>query len=283
MIGALRVFPSILTFIVASLALGSLCLSPLEARAASIPQDRSLSIEEYMTLGVPDPAREWSATDFEDALRLLEKLQPEQLPRVASPRSQKLFERLLSSHRNEFKLEPSIERGDERGDGLPPQTLSELYSPKNGLLFARELVAIRAESLNLSLGWLTPTAETRELASQFLSMMEDATSPERRVQLRERVAQAERTGEISARLVRKQVSELLALAALEELGDVARRDLLSHAERSFDQLPRFLSRNDLKWIADLLSGAASMEWNATIARGLYDLGKSLDQQAESDQ
>jgi len=281
LIGALRVFPSFLTFKVVSLALGSLCLLTSEARAASVPDDRSLSVGDYIELGVADPAREWSATDFEDALRLLETLEPEQLPRVASPRSQRLFERLLSRHRNEFELEPE-KRGDVQREGAPPRSLTELYSPQ-GLLFARELVAIRAESLNRSLGWLTPRAETQELASQFLSMMEDATSPERRVQLRERVAQAERTGEISARLVKRQVSELLALAALEELGDVARRDLLSHVERSFDQWPRFLSRSDLRWIADLLSGAASMDWNATIARGLYDLGKALDQRAESDQ
>ncbi len=60
----------------------------------SVPADRSLEIEEYRRKGVPDPGGPWSGHSAHEAVRAIKKAG--RLPRLESPRSGKLFDRLVS-------------------------------------------------------------------------------------------------------------------------------------------------------------------------------------------
>jgi hypothetical protein len=80
--------------------------------------DNSLTVEEYIKLGVPDPYNEWSMTDFSQARAALAKLKwdrPFQLPRKDSEKSGLLFEHMLSFgnmsflHNSELSLNEKAE------------------------------------------------------------------------------------------------------------------------------------------------------------------------------
>lgn len=80
-----------------------LALSVLAGLAHATPptpeagDDGSLSIEDYMLNGVPDPQQVWSATDYAQATRALQEIgggSPERLPRVESPDSGALWLRI---------------------------------------------------------------------------------------------------------------------------------------------------------------------------------------------
>jgi hypothetical protein len=61
--------------------------------------DKSLTIEEYMKLGVPDPTKEWHMDDFSQARAALGKIKwdkPYQLPMKDSKKSGSLFDHMLS-------------------------------------------------------------------------------------------------------------------------------------------------------------------------------------------
>ena len=71
------------------------------AEPASLPiaEDHSLTGEQYVGLGVPASDRLWSADDYQQATKVLQKLlneDPTKLPRLSSPRSGRLFSRLVS-------------------------------------------------------------------------------------------------------------------------------------------------------------------------------------------
>jgi hypothetical protein len=93
--------------------------------------DRSLSVAEYITRGVPAPDRPWGPAQYAAALAALERVaaqHPAVLPRAGSPASGALFERIASLD-NLAALDPP---------GRPPQerwqALSELGPPVTGLL-----------------------------------------------------------------------------------------------------------------------------------------------------
>lgn len=71
------------------------------AEPASLPiaADHSLTGEQYVGLGIPASDRLWSADDYQQAAKVLQKLlneDPTRLPRLSSPRSGGLFARLVS-------------------------------------------------------------------------------------------------------------------------------------------------------------------------------------------
>jgi hypothetical protein len=84
----------------------------------TIPEDRSLSLEEYTKVGVPAPDKPWSADDMIAAaasLTTLVERSPEYLPRYQSARSGSLFARITSAENLQLLKDPS-EPIDQRFD-----------------------------------------------------------------------------------------------------------------------------------------------------------------------
>lgn len=241
-----------------------------------VPVDASLTIREYVDLGVPDPTSEWSVNKYERALRALGELPRVQLPRAASSRSQLLFDRLLMSYGRAFDL--AYENGTAgETDRDPPLSLPQLYAitPEDGLLFDRELVAIRAETLSRSVETLSTRADLLALAKRFAERIETASSEADRIQLSTRAARAEETAARVSRQIKEQASELLALAGVPEIGDPARQQLLESAQELFPKLTKFLREEDVRWISTLLRGAGSPDFNVAIRPGLLKLAEEL--------
>lgn len=74
--------------------------SPAGDRADPTPaDDRSLTTGEYADRGVPDVARPWGPAEYKkahQALAALAKADPRRLPRFGSPRSGKVFDRIVA-------------------------------------------------------------------------------------------------------------------------------------------------------------------------------------------
>ena len=64
--------------------------------------DQSLAIAAYVGKGIPDPANEWTPGDYKRAAAILALMahgdHPEQMPRLGSPRSGKLFARMIEEN-----------------------------------------------------------------------------------------------------------------------------------------------------------------------------------------
>jgi hypothetical protein len=251
---------------------------PAYAEKLTVPADSSLSSAEYVDLGVPDPRDTWTGNEYEQALRVLSGIPRPQLPRVGSKRSQLVFERLLMTYAREFDLDFDEEHEHVADHTSPPPSLPELYSTthEDYLLFDKELVAIRCEALARSLNNLPTRAHLSALVNRFAERLETATSEAVRTQMTESARQSEETAEAIADLVKRQTSELLAIAAIPEITDPARQQMLQKAETLLPQLPKHLPANDVRWIANLLRGAASAERNASIRPGLLKLANELD-------
>jgi hypothetical protein len=70
-----------------------------ELKQPVAPEDRSLTIEAYLQLGMPSPDREWNSEDYEQAVIVLKSLatqNPLKLPRYDSKVSGKMFQRIVS-------------------------------------------------------------------------------------------------------------------------------------------------------------------------------------------
>jgi len=242
-----------------------------------VPEDSSLSISEYGELGVPDPSRPWTSGEYERALRVLEELPRPQLPRASGP-SRLLFDRLLLSYRREFELPYGNGSGEGATEESLPQDLPAVYSPeeRDGLLFDKELIAIRAEALSRTLETVPTRAKLLAQVEGFAQMMKRTSSETERVRFSEGMRRAEEAAERVSHLVRSQTSELLVVASIPQVADPARQLLLRKAQVLVPRLPQFLEARDVQWVATLLKGSADSEVNASIGPGLLALAKELE-------
>jgi len=240
-----------------------------------VPEDSSPSLSKYRELGVPDPTRSWTASEYERALRVLDKLPREQLPRASGP-SQLLFDRLVLSYRRGFELHDGSDPADDAKE-LPPPDLPALYSTRieDSLLFDRELIAIRAETLSRTLETAPNRAELLAQLEGFSNLMKRTTSEAERVRVSEAIRRAEMAAERVSDLVRSQTSELLVLASIPQVTDPGRQLYLDRAQKLIPRLPAFLKAQDALWVANLLKGSAASPANESIAPGLLDLAKAL--------
>ncbi|MBL0740659.1 hypothetical protein [Chryseolinea lacunae] len=74
-------------------------------------EDNSLTLDEYMKMGVPDPAKVWDINDFSQAYGALAKLKwdrPYQLPVKGSKKSGVLFEHMLSLKNVSFLMDSTL-------------------------------------------------------------------------------------------------------------------------------------------------------------------------------
>jgi hypothetical protein len=99
-----RILPAFLCILAAAFV--SCSRSNPEAVPAEPPhtrpavEDHSLTIDEYLRLGMPAPDRAWSPQDYSQAATVLKSIaqkNPRELPRSGSPASGKLFERIAST------------------------------------------------------------------------------------------------------------------------------------------------------------------------------------------
>ena len=127
-------------------ALASVSPVRVEARpGVEIPEDRSLSVAQYVARGLPDLENEWSSDEKDRASRLLSKLaaeDPSLLPRHGSDRSGVVFERVLAE---------SLTFGGLGGKQPSAPLPSYGFDPEVGVLFDRELVSIQRAIAEASL------------------------------------------------------------------------------------------------------------------------------------
>lgn len=120
--------------------------------------DDSLTVEEYMKIGVPDPNKEWSMTDFTQAHSALAKIKwekPFQLPRKDSEKSKLLFDHMLSFDNMSF-LQNSALSLNEKAEQISSfirvcDYWGDIYSnPVIDNYYHRELIAIQIFNLGVS-------------------------------------------------------------------------------------------------------------------------------------
>jgi len=256
---------------------GVLGSATAESTELTVPEDASLSLAAYSELGVPNPNGPWTSSEYERALRVLEGLHRPQLPRASGP-SQLLFDRLLLSYRRAFELPYGDGPGEGAREEPPPRDLPDLYSPEDedGLLFDKELIAIRAETLSRTLETVPTRAKLLAQAEGFANMMKGTTSEAERVRFSEGMRRAEDAAERVSQLVRRQTSDLLVLTAIPQVTDPAREFLLREAQALVPKLPPFLGPRNVQWVVNLLRGSASSEINASIGTALLGLSKELE-------
>ena len=65
--------------------------------AYSQPADESLTLDQYMEMGISSPDRIWGAADYSEAVEALTSVSKNALPRLGSARSGALFARMIST------------------------------------------------------------------------------------------------------------------------------------------------------------------------------------------
>lgn len=88
--------------LILAVAVGSIFIGPANAAPPSAPasEDRSLLAVQYIEMGMPAFDREWMASDFiaaGDVLVSLAARDPGQLPRLHSPKSGPMFDRIVAT------------------------------------------------------------------------------------------------------------------------------------------------------------------------------------------
>ena len=73
----------------------SLVVLALSGTGAAAAEDHSLTVEQYMSRGMPAPDRPWSTIDYATAAQVLGTLPPDQLPRRGSDHSGAYMARLI--------------------------------------------------------------------------------------------------------------------------------------------------------------------------------------------
>ena len=143
------------------LAVLVLLLSVPAAKAESTDStDTSLSIDDYVLNGVPSPNRKWRTTDLVAAANALADIglaSPEQLPRLESKRSKKLFKRISShdilKHLEKDKIPAEMRVQEAMAQLAAFRTLAYIYLTgiSKGQPYDMEMAAITSFALELTL------------------------------------------------------------------------------------------------------------------------------------
>ena len=143
------------------LAVLVLLLSVPAAKAESTDStDTSLSIDDYVLNGVPPPSRRWRTTDLVAAANALADIglaSPEQLPRLESKRSKKLFKRIAShdilKYLKKDKIPAEMRVQEAMAQLAAFRTLAYIYlrGISKGQPYDMEMAAITSFALELTL------------------------------------------------------------------------------------------------------------------------------------
>lgn len=213
-----------------------------------VPPDHSLTVEEYIQLGMPPLEPDWSRDERATARSILRELgeqRPSQLPRFASDRSGPLFEKLV--HEESFRREELEGRiGEMTGqeiDQLGPDELAQtirrdslegIYAPEatGGLLFDRELVEMAAQRLQKAL----------ELRANIESNLAEAEAvPRSSTRGKDFAARYRELLQVCDQILVQRLSQLAAFAIAEQFSPPARSDATSHLIQRVPQIAPFLS------------------------------------------
>lgn len=116
-----------------------------------IAPDHSLSVDEYISRGVPDPSKIWTPGDYEKSSAVMQSIAAEdttRLPRYRSSSSGKLFSRIVSLENLEQLDNPSLpviqrlQTAIEFVPGLRSHLLIYQQQADNGWSFDNEVVEI---------------------------------------------------------------------------------------------------------------------------------------------
>ena len=92
------------------------CIMALSSCGNDGPEDKSLSQEEYLNLGIPDPYKIWRSNDFALAHAVLENIKstkPYNLPLKGSRKSGVVFDRMVSLENMDFLQDKSLHLVDK--------------------------------------------------------------------------------------------------------------------------------------------------------------------------
>ena len=216
--------------------------------SGQVPPDLSLTIDQYLVLGIPKLELDWTADQRSMVRSILRKLaehDPVQLPRFASDRSGSLFEKLVqeeifrrSGSEGEIGNMPGRELDQLTGDQFAQiahrGSLAGIYAPEStgGLLFDRELVEIGAHQLRKILKLRAEIAE--KLADAEASFTTDLRGQDFATRYRELL----RT---SDGVLVQQLLQMAAFAIAESATPPARDDATSHILEQVPQIAPLLS------------------------------------------
>jgi len=193
--------------------------------AVEIPQDRSLSVEQYVARGLPELGEQWGPEEVARAARLFAELastEPTQLPRQGSERSGVVFERVLAE---------SLTFGG-LGGGAPSASLqSYAFDPLVGLLFDRELVAIRRAIAEASLRVVHESVAARSEVDEWVAGAKRDGSAGSVDRLRGIGESQDRIRDAYGGRLLEAIEGLVSLCELDAASDEARAQARSHAER----------------------------------------------------
>lgn len=228
-----------------------------------IPDDRSLLVQDYMKLGLPDPATSWSVAEYRTALEELAKLPGSQLPRLHSSRSGLVFQRLLITQLDVPDLAL-------RGEG---PTLADLYGlhREDNLLFDRELLAIRSSRLKAIIAGAPSEDDIRASERDVAALYERAESEEERNRRAETLQVYSQLLQQSSEMLREGALGILYLLSLKEVSPEARAEAVTEFNALVPLFKGRLLGTDLEAIAQELRGLGRLDRNDAIAKALGDL------------
>ncbi len=237
-----------------------------------VPPDESLLVQEYVQLGVPEPTKPWSASEYRSAVDVLATVSPFALPRLGSAKSGDLFDQLIASY---AFFDSVVE---------PEPRLGSLYGPSrpDGLLFDRELVAIHALRLG-AVGERSPTiSELAGWAENSEQLARDATLDEARVRHAKTAGQFLSSSSLFSAALVEETQALLALTRIRALGDAARQQVLTAFAPLVAAYHERVVSADLEVVAEAFRSAAQLDCNAGIAVPLEELARAVEAREAAD-
>ena len=142
-----------------------------ETQRRPVVEDRSLTIEAYLQLGMPSPDRMWTPEDYAQAVRVLKSIaqkDPRELPRYKSQNSGKLFERISSRDNLAAMLNQNLPLNirlplvDGYVEGVK-QTMIVYFEPSSrGIILDAEIIEVFGLMLKLA-------QETTRTANEFMA------------------------------------------------------------------------------------------------------------------
>lgn len=206
--------------------------------------DKSLSADDYIEAGMPDPTQAWGAAERERARLVLLKIQesdPTQLPRLDSKVSGAVFAKLLEEEFSRGTFEgPSGRLTRREEEGVGPEALAELVASgslfwayveaaRSGWYFDREAVALQAGHLSsLLLLWGQHRAQFAEF--------------DREIRLNKAIEESSRSIEqANERVVLMLVVLLAEQSSSTFFRSVARDDAIEHLRLHLPEIALLLS------------------------------------------
>jgi hypothetical protein len=242
-----------------------------------VPPDASLSIGEYEALGVPNPRTSWDVAEYIEGLRSLVAVERTKLPRVGSDRSGLLFERLVITHLSV----PEIVVSQASADGKSAPGLSDLYSaaPRDGMLFDRELVAIRGAELRSMISDAPTQSEVEEAERVAAKLYE--SDAERRGHHAKQLVEYSQVLRQSSEAIRVRFGRLLYIGSLPNLGNDARADLVTVLTESVPASEGRLTAEDRRMLSAEMGALGRLESNSSIRDELMRLAALLSETQSS--